>query len=251
MEMYHVANRENKTAAFKDSGEDEFVSPSEALRRSAEMSGGEPADSAVGEELQAIHRTSQPNRELLTAGILDDVYESSSVYGSNGLSLPDDVGDVLRLGMNIAHNNALLLGGWPPADKIDPVRIAKAIIDASRFESDILPEPTSPIKENSVTGEGLLPPLSTAPKDTFRTVWEDGDPEQFLYKTYGQWLKGGRKCLTRSKLRELDDKLMKALQQRSTRHPERLSTPLAEIFASKGEAKRNEELFCEPEPLQA
>lgn len=85
---------------------------------------------------------------------------------------------------------------------------------------------------------GPVPPLSTAPRDTFRGVRNDGDPYIFLMKHFGPWLQDGRKCLDRPTLKRLDRKLMKALEQRYTRGDDSIP-PLSQIFPSKTEAARN------------
>jgi|GEM_PF-5800818 len=60
-----------------------------------------------------------------------------------------------------------------------------------------------------------IPPIEEAPKNTFRGVRKDGDPIDFLYATYGEWLQDGRKVLDQRTLKSLDQKLINALQART------------------------------------
>jgi hypothetical protein len=93
-------------------------------------------------------------------------------------------------------------------------------------------------KENPWGNDSAIPGLLSAPVDTYRGANIDGCPYEFLLKHYGVWLQEGSKYLDRPILARLDKKLLKALQQKSTRNQD--SMPLLnEIFPTKTEAALN------------
>jgi len=89
---------------------------------------------------------------------------------------------------------------------------------------------------------GIVPDFSSAPRNTFRGVRDDGDPIEFLQEHYGVWLQPAKKCLDRPTLKQLDGKLLKAIEQRVARSSGALPS-LKAIFASTKEARENQLRF--------
>jgi len=93
-------------------------------------------------------------------------------------------------------------------------------------------------KENPWPEGPVVSGLHQAPRDTYRGANTDGCPYEFLMRRYGDWLQNEAKYLDRPTLQILDAKLLKALQQKSTRNPGDMPK-LKDIFPTKVVAANN------------